>query len=175
MGSQEIPLFRAEVVQTRVDRLHGSISLATPMAWQVIGFLLLIVLAVSIVFLVTASYARVETVSGTVTLDKGVATIIPSRIRQALSEQDLRLAAQAESLLDAASAQQGRMQEQITGISAELGSSRNQIADLRQLIEVATSDYKKCAERGGQRLHQPARYEDSVGDHSFAPAATCPA
>ncbi len=41
MGSQEIPLFRAEIVQKRVDRLHGSISLATPMAWQVIGFLLL--------------------------------------------------------------------------------------------------------------------------------------
>lgn len=63
----------------RADRLHGSVSLATPLAWQAIGFLLLTALVVTIGFLASASYARVEVVSGAVTLDKGVATIIPSR------------------------------------------------------------------------------------------------
>lgn len=79
MGSSEAPLFREEVAQKRADRLHGSVSLATPLAWQAIGFLLLVALVISIVFLAMASYARVETVSGAVTLDKGLATIIPSR------------------------------------------------------------------------------------------------
>lgn len=180
MELQGGPLFRTEVVRYRADRLHGSVSLATPLAWQAIGFLLLVALIVSIAFLTAASYTRVETVTGTVTLDKGVATIIPSRagvvaalevsegqhvrmgevlarirseedmiggntaptrIRQALGEQDSRLAAQGGLLLTAASAEQGRLREQITGLSAELESLASQIADQRRLIEVAAADY----------------------------------
>lgn len=72
-------LFRKEVLEHRVSRLHGDISVAVPMSWQVIGYLLLASLIIAIIFLVTASYARVETVSGAITLDKGVAQIVPSR------------------------------------------------------------------------------------------------
>lgn len=72
-------MFREEVLKHRTDRLHGSVSIATPMAWQAIGFLLLAALVVAAIFLATASYARIETASGTVTLDKGMATIMPSR------------------------------------------------------------------------------------------------
>ncbi|MEG3147153.1 HlyD family efflux transporter periplasmic adaptor subunit [Sphingomonas sp. RT2P30] len=53
--------------------------MATPLAWQAIGFLLLAALIATAAFLATGSYARVETVPGEVTLDRGVATIIPSR------------------------------------------------------------------------------------------------
>lgn len=73
------PLFRQEAIGYRTDRLHGSVSLATPLAWQFIGFLLLVAFASAIFFLATASYARVETVDGAVVLDKGIATIVPSR------------------------------------------------------------------------------------------------
>lgn len=72
-------MFREEVLRARGDRLHGTVGLATPLAWQAIGLLLLVALIATIAFMTTASYARVETVAGTVTLDKGVATIMPSR------------------------------------------------------------------------------------------------
>jgi membrane fusion protein len=72
-------LFRDEALRYREDRLHGNISLATPLSWQVISFLLLAALAVSVAFLATSSYGRVETVVGVVTLDKGLAAIVPSR------------------------------------------------------------------------------------------------
>ncbi len=49
------------------------------MSWQAIGFLLLIALAATIAFLISASYARIETVPGSVALDTGVATVMPSR------------------------------------------------------------------------------------------------
>ncbi|WP_375398004.1 hypothetical protein [uncultured Sphingomonas sp.] len=72
-------LFRTEAVQRRNERLHGTIIIATPLAWQIIGFLMLGSLVGTAAFLSIASYARVETVSGVITLDKGVATILPSR------------------------------------------------------------------------------------------------
>jgi membrane fusion protein len=72
-------LFRKEVLTHRADRLHGEVNLAIPLSWQVIGFLIVIALAAALVFLTTASYARVETVSGAVTLDTGITTIVPSR------------------------------------------------------------------------------------------------
>jgi len=74
-----IPLFRPEVIEARKDRLHGDVSLAVPISWQIIGFLLLAAVAVAAVFLARASYSRVETVSGAVVVDKGTAAIVPTR------------------------------------------------------------------------------------------------
>lgn len=79
MNVHSSPLFRQEALGYRADRLHGNVNIATPVAWQVIGFLLLVALIVSIVFLSLATYARVETVPGQIALDRGVATIVPSR------------------------------------------------------------------------------------------------
>lgn len=73
------PLFRQEALDHRADRLHGSVNIATPIAWQVIGFLLLAALVAIVVFLSLASYSRVEVVPGQIALDRGVATIVPSR------------------------------------------------------------------------------------------------
>ncbi|WP_340267616.1 HlyD family secretion protein [Sphingobium mellinum] len=73
------PLFRQEALAHRAERLHGNVNIATPMSWQVIGFLLFAALITVIAFLATATYARVETVPGQVALDRGVATIVPSR------------------------------------------------------------------------------------------------
>jgi membrane fusion protein len=79
MSVAGVPIFRAEAVRHRADRLHGNVGLATPVAWQAIGFLLLAALLIVIGFLTRASYSRVETAAGAITLDKGVATIMPSR------------------------------------------------------------------------------------------------
>lgn len=73
------PLFRKEVLEHRADRLHGDVSIAVPISWQVIGYTLLAALTTALIFLFTASYSRVETVAGAVVLDKGVASIVPSR------------------------------------------------------------------------------------------------
>lgn len=76
---ESLPLFRAEVLRHRAGRLHGNINIALPIAWQAIGFLLVVALVVGVTFLSFVSYSRVETVPGAVALDTGVATIVPSR------------------------------------------------------------------------------------------------
>lgn len=73
------PLFRKEVLEHRADRLQGDVSIAVPISWQVIGYALLAALVVALVFLFTASYSRVENVAGAIVLDKGVASIVPTR------------------------------------------------------------------------------------------------
>ncbi|HZG07507.1 MAG TPA: HlyD family efflux transporter periplasmic adaptor subunit [Allosphingosinicella sp.] len=72
-------LFRKEVREHQAERLHGDVSIALPMSWQLIGYTLLATLAAALVFLSSASYSRVEAVSGAIVLDKGVASIMPSR------------------------------------------------------------------------------------------------
>lgn len=79
MNAPQTPLFRKEVLEHRADRLQGDVSLAVPVSWQIIGFLLLTALVVALVFLGTASYSRAETVAGAIVLDRGIASIVPSR------------------------------------------------------------------------------------------------
>ena len=73
------PLFRKEVIQARATRLHGDVSVAVPLSWQLIGYFLLAILLIAGVFLVLAPYSRVEQVPGAIVLDKGIASIMPSR------------------------------------------------------------------------------------------------
>ena len=73
------PLFRKEVLERRADRLHGDVNLAVPISWQLIGYALLAALIAALLFLSFASYARVENVGGAIVLDRGVASIVPSR------------------------------------------------------------------------------------------------
>lgn len=72
-------LFRKEVFNQKKDRLSGEVSIAIPMPWQVIGYLLFASLFAAILFLSLATYARVEMVVGVIVPDKGVAAIIPTR------------------------------------------------------------------------------------------------
>ncbi len=78
-AERKTPLFRKELLGHLAHRLHGEISIAVPVPWQVIGYFLFATLIVAFVFLCTASYARVDTVSGAIALDKGVVSILPSR------------------------------------------------------------------------------------------------
>lgn len=72
-------LFRKEALTYRADRLQGNVNLAVPVSWQMIGGLLLIGLVAAVAFLASASYARIESASGVVTLTSGVAAVMPSR------------------------------------------------------------------------------------------------
>ncbi|KTE15602.1 secretion protein HlyD [Sphingopyxis sp. H115] len=72
-------MFRHQALSRRIDRLSGDVAIAVPISWQSIGYLLFVGVAVAVAFLSLASYSRVETVAGTITPDKGVATILPTR------------------------------------------------------------------------------------------------
>jgi membrane fusion protein len=184
------PLFRLEALRHRADRLHGNVNIATPVAWQLIGYLLLTILVVGGGFLSLATYARVETVVGAIALDKGVASIVPSRpgtissvsvadgqrvragdqlatiraeesmvagpsapkrMRDALGQQDARLADQGRLLLEAASAEQARLRAQIDGDVEAIPRLEDQIADQRELMATADADYRNALEvaKGG--------------------------
>lgn len=79
MNAPQQSLFRKEVGEHHAERLHGDVSIAIPISWQLIGYTLLATLVAALVFLFSASYSRVEAVSGAIVLDKGVASIVPSR------------------------------------------------------------------------------------------------
>lgn len=54
-------------------------AIAVPVPWQTIGYLLFGGLALALVFLALAPYARVETATGAIVPDAGVAPIVPTR------------------------------------------------------------------------------------------------
>ncbi len=72
-------LFRSEMLSRKPDQLFGDVNIAVPVAWQTIGYLLFGSVAAGAVFLSLASYSRVETVSGTIVPQAGVAQILPTR------------------------------------------------------------------------------------------------
>ena len=72
-------LFRQQVLDHQDGRLDGSILMAMPPAWRAISFGLAGVLLASFAFLFFGTYTRVEVVEGALTLDSGIAVIVPSR------------------------------------------------------------------------------------------------
>ncbi len=72
-------MFRSELRENPQNAAFGDTLILVPISWQAIGYLLLVSLASAVLFLSLASYSRVETALGTITPDKGVATILPTR------------------------------------------------------------------------------------------------
>jgi membrane fusion protein len=72
-------MFRNEVLQNRSDRLSGNVFIALSVSWQVIGYLIFGGVAATLLFLCLVSFSRVEIAGGTITPDKGVSTILPTR------------------------------------------------------------------------------------------------
>lgn len=72
-------MFRDEVIYGERDRLSGEISIAIPVAWQSIGYLIFFGLSLAFFFLMLAPYSRVENVVGVITPDLGVSTIVATR------------------------------------------------------------------------------------------------
>lgn len=72
-------MFRDDIYKAKTNHLLGDISIAVPIAWQSIGFLIFGGIATITAFQSFASYSRVETVTGAITPDTGVSSIVPSR------------------------------------------------------------------------------------------------
>ncbi len=95
-AEREAPLFRKELIDHFTHRLHGEISIAVPISWQTIGYFLFATLIVALIFLCTASYARVEAVGGSIALDKGVVSIVTTRpgvVTEILTQEGARVTA----------------------------------------------------------------------------------
>lgn len=72
-------MFRQQIVNKHRDRLSGNVAIVLPLSWQVIGFLLASGVAIALIFLSLASYARVEVASGAIAPDVGIAPVLPTR------------------------------------------------------------------------------------------------
>lgn len=72
-------LFRSQAVQRHRNRLSGDVAVAVPISWQNIGFLIFGGVVAGALFLSLAGYSRVEIVSGTITPDAGLSSILPTR------------------------------------------------------------------------------------------------
>ncbi len=73
-------MFRKEVTTRQGDKLFGDAGIFVPISWQSVGYLLALSVVAALLFLSLATYSRVETALGTVTPDKGISTILPTRI-----------------------------------------------------------------------------------------------
>lgn len=143
-------LFRSEVLTQKKDRLSGEVSIAVPMPWQIIGYLIFGAVVVAIIFLSLASYSRVETVTGTVVPDRGVASIIPTRggtITEVMVEDGERVEAgatlvairaeeDAASGLSAAALTEQAIAQQDASLAAQLAASQRSAAAQRSQITV---------------------------------------
>lgn len=72
-------MFRTEAVIRHADRLNGDVAIVVPVGWQSIGYLIFGGVAAALAFLSFANYSRVEMVAGSITPDRGVLAIVPTR------------------------------------------------------------------------------------------------
>ncbi|MBU2587017.1 MAG: HlyD family efflux transporter periplasmic adaptor subunit [Alphaproteobacteria bacterium] len=72
-------MFRKEVIARRVPGLSGDVFIAVPISWQAIGFLMVCGLFAAITFLSFATYSKTQTAFGSITSDKGIAVVYPTR------------------------------------------------------------------------------------------------
>jgi membrane fusion protein len=143
-------IFRKQALEHSADRLDGAVTLALPVSWQVIGYLLFAALVVALVFLCTASYSRVETVSGAVVLEQGFAAIVPSRsgVVEALPAHDGQTVKPGDPLVRIRSEED--MASGATAPRRVLGALREQ--DLRLADQAAMVLHAGAASRSELRV-----------------------
>ncbi len=191
MNAQPEGLFRSQVVERRARRLQGEISLAVPASWQVIGYTLLFCLVLAIAFLGMASHARTQIVQGTVTLDKGVVPITPSRPGQLLAirvvegqkvtqGQEVASLGSEENLADgrlglarsvgAVKAQNALLVEQVARIEGAAAADRDRLAgkidSLRQEL-ISVEGQIKAQERLVRLAQGDFDQVKSISDRGF--------
>lgn len=72
------PLFRAEVIEARRDRLEGNVVAAVPPSSRVYTIVIASVMTIMIAILIFGSYATTARVRGIVAYDTGIARVYPS-------------------------------------------------------------------------------------------------
>lgn len=72
-------LFREEALAAQEARLAGNVHLIVPLAWQLVGGAMCMMLVLAGIFLAVAPYPRTETASGSIAAEQGVLNIMPSK------------------------------------------------------------------------------------------------
>jgi membrane fusion protein len=72
-------LFRQEVLNRNRNRLSGDVAIAVPISWQFIVSLFLGALVTAALFLSLAAFSRVETATGSIRPDAGIAPTVATR------------------------------------------------------------------------------------------------
>ncbi len=127
------PLFRAEVIEAKRDRLEGNVVAAVPPSSRLYTMLVAGVVTVMLAILIFGSYATTFKVRGIVAYDTGIARVYPSaaaEIRQFhVHNGDLVRAGQPLVTLSLA---QG-----VDGVGSQLEQLTNQDAELARQIDLA--------------------------------------
>ena len=128
-----VPLFRAEVIEAKRDRLEGNVIVAVPPSSRVYTILIGTVVAIVVAILIFGSYNTTARVRGIVAYDAGIARVYPSapaEIRQFhVRNGDVVRAGQPLVTLSLA---QG-----VDGVGTQLEQLANQDRELARQIELA--------------------------------------
>ena len=72
-------IFRREALDYRSSRLSGEINLAQPFSWQFVSYFMAAVLVISVIILISSTYTKNETVTGTIVPSNGLVRVFPTR------------------------------------------------------------------------------------------------
>lgn len=154
-------MFRREVLDQKRDRLTGDVFIAVPLGWHVVGGLLLLIVAVSGLFLSVAGYSRVETVTGAIMPDSGLSSILPSRpgvLTQVLVEEGEYVAAGAP--LAEVRTEEQSWQEQSATLRVEEAIERQDKSLETQIANIDASAQAQKLQLEAQRDSIAAGLED---------------
>ncbi len=159
--TEQVPLFRAEALRQRTDRLIGGVSIAVPVHWQAISYLIFGGVLAAILFLSLATYSRVEIATGTIEPNKGVAAVTPTRsgtVTTLYVGENQRVAAgallasirveesaagnstSAAQIGEAIARQGSSLSSQIDAVAAAASAQRQQLAVQRDGLESEISE-----------------------------------
>src|SRR5436853_2581530 len=133
-GAMNAPLFRAEVIEAKRDRLEGNVIAAVPPTSRVYTILVASVMAIMIAILIFGSYATSAQVRGIVAYDTGIARVypaVPAEIRQ-IHVRYGQLVPAGAPLVTLALAQGA------DGLTGQLAQLNNQDSELGHQLDLAS-------------------------------------
>lgn len=153
-------VFREEALARKAESLHGTISLAVPMSWQVIAASIGAMVAVAIGFLLSASYSRTEIASGTVLPADGILRIVPPRpgrveAVEVVEGQSVRRGQLLASIRSEESDGAGGGTQ--SSILAAIGRQQRSLADQERLTRIAAASEQAGYEAQIAGLRQEVR------------------
>lgn len=152
MHPRPTDLFRAEALGGQ-RRLEGSVSVGGSIAWQTLTIVLLGIVIAMALYLALTPYSRVTIASGTITLDKGVATIVPSRagIVQLVSVSDGDQVRAGQELI------QVRAEERLLGGGTEPNLIANSLQDQGRDLALQGAQQLAASKADQARLQEQIR------------------
>lgn len=136
-------LFRKQAVENNQTRLYGQVFVATPIRFWIVTAFLGAIISGLLVFLASASFARIETVRGAVSLSSGIVQV-RAPIGGVLTEFNLKEGMQVARgqhvgrITESAAADDSgtRVGAQLAGIASKITQLNARIAQAQSLVEL---------------------------------------